>query len=228
MAEVRQKYEQHVRLPTKIFEDKNFLSIPIKQRAYCLAILVCLLKFLNSKTLQCYPRVQTLVSMTGLSKRSVFRCLILLVKATIIAKKRLKSTSLYTIHSNYVVSTRHQEVPHRHYLVPDRHVLKELITKTNSYITTKVDEIINRSLPKDIMINNLALLPLEELKQSMKRHPYYIPKAIERKEELDRQKNLVPVEKILNVLKNVSKKSNSRYVEKVNYNKRNGIKPWEN
>jgi hypothetical protein len=228
MAEVRQKYEQHVRLPTKIFEDKNFLSIPIKQRAYCLAILVCLLKFLNSKTLQCYPRVQTLVSMTGLSKRSVFRCLTLLVKASIIAKKRLKSTSLYTIHSNYVVSTRHQEVPHRHHLVPDRHVLKELITRTNSNITTKVDEIINRSLPKDIMINNLALLPLEELKQSMKRHPYYIPKAIERKEELDRQKNLVPVEKILNVLKNVSKKSNSRYVEKVNYNKRNGIKPWEN
>jgi hypothetical protein len=228
MAEIRQKYEQHVRLPTKIFEDKNFLSIPIKQRAYCLAILVCLLKFLNSKTLQCYPRVQTLVSMTGLSKRSVFRCLTLLVKASIIAKKRLKSTSLYTIHSNYVVSTRHQEVPHRHHLVPDRHVLKELITRTSSNITTKVDEIINRSLPKDIMINNLALLPLEELKQSMKRHPYYIPKAIERKEELDRQKNLVPVEKILNVLKNVSKKSNSRYVEKVNYNKRNGIKPWEN
>jgi hypothetical protein len=149
--------------------------------------------------------VQTLVSMTGLSKRSVFRCLTLLVKASIIAKKRLKSTSLYTIHSNYVVSTRHQEVPHRHHLVPDRHVLKELITRTNSNITTKVDEIINRSLPKDIMINNLALLPLEELKQSMKRHPYYIPKAIERKEELDRQKNLVPVEKILNVLKNVSK-----------------------
>jgi hypothetical protein len=228
MAEVRQKYEQHVRLPTKIFEDKNFLSIPIKQRAYCLAILVCLLKFLNSKTLQCYPRVQTLVSMTGLSKRSVFRCLTLLVKASIIAKKRLKSTSLYTIHSNYVVSTRHQEVPHRHHLVPDRHVLKELITRTSSNITTKVDEIINRSLPKDIMINNLALLPLDELKQSMKRHPYYIPKAIERKEELDRQKNLVPVEKILNVLKNVSKKSNSRYVEKVNFNKRNGIKPWEN
>lgn len=228
MAEIRQKYEQHVRLPTKIFEDKNFLSIPIKQRAYCLAILVCLLKFLNSKTLQCYPRVQTLVSMTGLSKRSVFRCLTLLVKASIIAKKRLKSTSLYTIHSNYVVSTRHQEVPHRHHLVPDRHVFKEPINITNINITTKVDEIINRSLPKDIMINNLALLPLEELKQSMKRHPYYIPKAIERKEELDRQKNLVPVEKILNVLKNVSKKSNSRYVEKVNYNKRNGIKPWEN
>jgi hypothetical protein len=44
VAEIRQKYEQHVRLPTKIFEDKNFLSIPIKQRAYCLAILVMLIK----------------------------------------------------------------------------------------------------------------------------------------------------------------------------------------
>ena len=224
MAEIRQKYEQHVRLPTKIFEDKNFLSIPIKQRAYCLAILVCLLKFLNSKTLQCYPRVQTLVSMTGLSKRSVFRCLTLLVKANIIAKKRLKSTSLYTIHSNYVVSTRHQEVPHRHHLVPDRHVLEKLITKTNSNITTKVDEIINRSLPKDVMINNLALLPLEELKQSIKKHPYYIPKAIERKEELDRQKNLVPVEKVLSALKNVGgKKSNAFYRAKIDYNKRNNL-----
>jgi hypothetical protein len=56
MAEIRQKYEQHVRLPTKIFEDKNFLSIPIKQRAYCLAILVCLLKFLNSKTSAMLPK----------------------------------------------------------------------------------------------------------------------------------------------------------------------------
>jgi len=35
------KYEQHIRLPTKIFDDSSFLSIPIKQRAYCLSILIC-------------------------------------------------------------------------------------------------------------------------------------------------------------------------------------------
>jgi hypothetical protein len=224
VAEIRQKYEQHIRLPTKIFEDKNFLSIPIKQRAYCLAILVCLLKFLNSKTLQCYPRVQTLVSMTGLSKRSVFRCLTLLVKANIIAKKRLKSTSLYTIHSNYVVSTRHQEVPHRHHLVPDRHVLKEPITRTNINITTKVDEIIKRGLPKDVMINEFSTTTPGRIRTVYKKHPYYIPKAIERKEELDRQKNLVPVEKVLSALKNVGgKKSNAFYRAKIDYNKRNNL-----
>jgi hypothetical protein len=223
VAEIRQKYEQHVRLPTKIFEDKNFLSIPIKQRAYCLAILVCLLKFLNSKTLQCYPRVQTLVSMTGLSKRSVFRCLTLLVKANIIAKKRLKSTSLYTIHSNYVVSTRHQEVPHRHHLVPDRHVLKEPITRTNINITTKVDEIIKRGLSKDRLIDELATIPLQDL-ESDKNNVYYCKLAIARKKELESQKNLVPVEKVLSALKNVGgKKSNAFYRAKIDYNKRNNL-----
>jgi hypothetical protein len=223
VAEIRQKYEQHVRLPTKIFEDKNFLSIPIKQRAYCLAILVCLLKFLNSKTLQCYPRVQTLVSMTGLSKRSVFRCLTLLVKANIIAKKRLKSTSLYTIHSNYVVSTRHQEVPHRHHLVPDRHVLKEPINRTNINITTKVDEIIKRGLSKDRLIDELATISLQDL-ESDKNNVYYCKLAIARKKELESQKNLVPVEKVLSALKNVGgKKSNAFYRAKIDYNKRNNL-----
>jgi hypothetical protein len=43
-----------------------------------------------------------------------------------------------------------------------------------------------------------------------------------------REKNLVPAEKILASLRNTTKKSNSRYIEKVEYNKRNGIKPWEN
>lgn len=222
MTEIRQKYEQHVRLPTKIFEDKNFLSIPIKQRAYCLAILICLLKFLNSKTLQCYPRVQTLVSMTGLSKRSVFRCLTLLVKANIIAKKRLKSTSLYTINANYVVSTRHQEVPHRHHLVPDRHVFKEPITITNINIT-KVDEIIKKGLSKERLIDELATIPLQDL-ESDKNNVYYCKLAIVRKKELEAQKNLVPVEKVLHALKNVGgKKSNAFYRAKVEYNRKNNL-----
>jgi len=224
MAEIRQKYEQHVRLPTKIFEDKNFLSIPIKQRAYCLAILVCLLKFLNSKTLQCYPRVQTLVSMTGLSKRSVFRCLTLLVKASIIAKKRLKSTSLYTIHSNYVVSTRHQEVPHRHHLVPDRHVLKEPFTRTNSNITTKIDKIIsdNRS-SKDRLVNELIKhCTLEELKED-KKNVYYCGLAIA-EYAAAKNTNFASQAQIVSALKNLGgKKTNAFYRAKIEYNKKNNL-----
>jgi len=218
------KYEQHIRLPTKIFEDKNFLSIPIKQRSYCLSILICLLKFLNSKTLQCYPRVQTLVSMTGLSKRSIFRCLTLLVKANIISKKRLKSTSLYTLNSNYVVSLRHLDMPIRHHLVPVSHVLEEPISITN--YNNKVDEIISRGLPKELLIEQLSVLPLTDLEND-KKNIWFCKLAIEKKKELAVQKNLVPTHKILSAIKNISKKSNHRYVEKVQYNKRNKIKPWE-
>jgi hypothetical protein len=117
-------------------------------------------------------------------------------------------------------------MPVRHPLVPVSHVLEESFIRTN--YNNKVDEIISRGLPKDVMINNLALLPLEELKQSMKNHPYYIPKAIERKEELNRQKNLVPVEKIISALKNTGKKTNSAYKYTVSKNKKYHIKPWEN
>jgi len=219
------KYEQHIRLPTKIFDDSSFLSIPIKQRAYCLSILICLLKFLNSKTLQCYPRVQTLVSMTGLSKRSVFRCLTLLVKANIISKKRLKSTSLYTLNSSYVVSLRHLDMPVRHQRVPVRHVLEEPITITNSI--TKVDEIISRGLPKDLLIKELSVLPLTDL-QNDKKNIWFCKLAMEKKKELEAEKNFVPTDKIIRTLKNISKHSNSRYKERVEYNRRNGIKPWEN
>lgn len=219
------KYEQHIRLPTRIFEDRNFLAIPIKQRAYCLSILICLLKFLNSKTLQCYPRVQTLVSMTGLSKRSVFRCLTLLVKANIISKKRLKSTSLYTLNSNYVVSTRHLDVPVRHPLVPVRHVLEEPITITN--YNNKVDEIISRGLPKELLITELSKLPPDIL-LSDKKNVYYCKLAMDKKEEVNRNKNLVPVEKIISSLKNTGKKTNSAYKYTVSKNKKYHIKPWEN
>ena len=234
VAEIRQKYEQHIRLATKIFEDKNFLAIPKAKRMTALGVLLVLLKYVNAKTGKCYPRIQTICDHLGCGRNVVSNALQDLAKYNIIIKKKLSSTNLYQINSNYIVGFKSADynLNNAVYNLNNSYLESKDINKTNSnklsYITTKVDEIINKGLPKDVMINNLAILPLEELKQSMKRHPYYIPKAIERKEELDRQKNLVPTEKILNALKNVSKKSNSRYVEKVNYNKRNGIKPWEN
>ena len=78
------------------------------------------------------------------------------------------------------------------------------------------------------MITQLATLSLNDLNHSIDKHPYYVKLAIDRKKELERNKEFVPPEKIINALKNIKKKTNSRYIEKVNYNKRNGIKPWEN
>jgi hypothetical protein len=79
-----------------------------------------------------------------------------------------------------------------------------------------------KGLAKDAIIKELSELPTEELKAD-KTNIYYCNLAIALKEELLREKNLVPTEKILASLRNTTKKSNSRYVEKVEYNKRNNL-----
>ena len=76
------------------------------------------------------------------------------------------------------------------------------------------------------MINELAKLPLPILETDINK--YYCGLAIIRKEELAREKDAVYVspQKIISALNNVKKQSNVRYRQKVEYNKRNGIKPW--
>ena len=230
VAEIRQKYEQHIRLATKLFEDNNFLAIPKSKKMACLSVLTILLKYVNAKTGKCYPRIQTICDHIGCGRNTVSNALNLLVEHNIITRKRLSSTNLYEIKPLYIVGFK-SDVYNTNtdvYNSNNRYLKYKDINKTNSnktnYTTTKVDEIIKKGLTKDVMINNLALLPLEELKKSIKKHPYYIPKAIEKKEELERQKNLVPVEKVLSALKNVGgKKSNAFYKAKIEYNKRNNL-----
>ena len=105
------------------------------------------------------------------------------------------------------------------------------INKTNSNITnssiTKVDEIISRGLPKELLITELSKLPPDIL-LSDKKNVYYCKLAMDKKEEVNRSKNLVPVEKILSSLKNTGKKTNSAYRYTVAKNKKYHIKPWEN
>ena len=220
------KYEQHIRLANKIFEDRNFLAIPKQRRMSALSVLLILLKYVNSKTGKCYPRIQTICDHLGCGRNVVSNALQDLTLNNIITKKKLSSTNLYHINSMYIVGFKSADynLNTAVYNLNNSYLKSKDINKTNSNITnssiTKVDEIISRGLPKDTMINNLALLPLEELKQSMKNHPYYIPKAIERKEELERSKNLVPVEKILSSLKNTGKKTNSGYKYTVSKNKK--------
>jgi hypothetical protein len=62
-----------------------------------------------------------------------------------------------------------------------------------------------KGLPKDAIIKELSELPTEELK-SDKTNIYYCNLAIALKEELLREKNLVPTDKILTALKNTGKK----------------------
>jgi hypothetical protein len=77
---------------------------------------------------------------------------------------------------------------------------------------------------KDRMILELAKLPLSDLKADTN-NVYYCKLAIQKKEELAREKNTTYVssDKILSALKKIGKMSNPRYREKVEFNKRNNL-----
>ena len=226
VAEIRQKYEQHIRLATKLFEDKNFLAIPKSKKMACLSVLTILLKYVNAKTGKCYPRIQTICDHLGCGRNTVSNALNLLVEHNIITRKRLSSTNLYEIKPLYIVGFRSDVYNTNNdvYNSNNRYLKYKDINKTNSikptYITTKVDEIIKKGLSKDHLIDELATIPLQDLEND-KNNVYYCKLAIARKKELESQKNLVPVEKVLSALKNVGgKKSNAFYRAKVAHNKK--------
>ena len=75
-------------------------------------------------------------------------------------------------------------------------------------------------------INELATLPLPDLKSDTK-NVYYCKLAIERKQEIARQKNLVDPKIIQRELKKITKEKNFAYKRKKEYNIKHGIKPWE-
>ena len=102
---MKQKYDPHIRVRFDLFDDPQFRTIPNKHKAHCLCVLICLLKFVNNKTLQCYPRKATISSMTGLSYTTIYRATIWLIRAKIVSKKRLPSTLLYTINPKSVSYT---------------------------------------------------------------------------------------------------------------------------
>jgi hypothetical protein len=180
--------------------------------------------------------------MSGLSRTTVYRATLCLVNAKIIKKKKLKSTLLYTLNPKYIVGYRADVSERTHYVSKGTHhvsvrpTLKELTYITNidtnkkqfSNKSSEVGAIVTSNIGnKEFMINELSKLPLTTLESDINK--YYCKLAIIRKEELAREKDAVYVspQKIISALNNVKKQSNVRYRQKVEYNKRNGIKPWE-
>ena len=235
------KYDPHIRVKFSIFNDPSFRSIPENHRPHAYLVFICLLKFANAKTLTCYPRKATISDMSGLSRTTVYRATLCLVKAKIIKKKKLKSTLLYTLNPKYIVGYRADVSERTHYVSKGTHhvsvrpTLKELTYITNidtnkkqfSNKSSEVDAIVTSNIGnKEFMINELAKLPLDILKTNINK--YYCGLAILKKEDLAREKDAVYVspQKIISALNNVKKQTNVRYRQKVEYNKRNGIKPW--
>jgi hypothetical protein len=229
MAEMKQKYDtsrSFLLLTYKLYNKLDELSGPSKGN--CLNVILSLLKYAwKSSDYKCAVRYSTIIKDTKLSKMTVRRSCRLLEDLGIIKIKRLSSANLYSMNSTYlkaeVSKLNTQKAKYGH----SEGTYLNSINRNINIKNTLIEKIMKKGLAKDAIIKELSELPTEELK-SDKTNIYYCNLAIALKEELLREKNLVPAEKILASLRNTTKKSNSRYIEKVEYNKRNGIKPWEN
>ena len=97
------KYEQHIRLATKILNDRDFLKIPKRDRLGCIGALIVLLRFADGRSRKSYPRLQTIANLLGCGKNKARKSLLWLKKVGIISIKRLQSTNLYQIHPFFYV-----------------------------------------------------------------------------------------------------------------------------
>ena len=221
VAKMQQKYEPHIRVKFSLFDSPQFRTIPNKHRAYCYLVFICLLKFANSKTLTCYPRQATLSKMTGLSRSTIFRTTELLERSQIISKKRQKSTTLYTINKDLVVSVRNYDVSTGHMGSVLRTNISRTNITTNSNITNFIKGLAESGSDKETILTKLASkYTIQELNEAIKDNdnPYLCKQALQIKD----QENVKYVSKdvIKKAVKDVQKNTNYFYKNKVAENKR--------
>lgn len=221
VANMQQKYEPHIRVKFSLFDSPQFRTIPNKHRAYCYLVFICLLKFANSKTLTCYPRQATLSKMTGLSRSTIFRTTELLERSQIISKKRQKSTTLYTINKDLVVSVRNYDVSTGHMGSVLRTNINRTNITTNSNITNFIKGLAESGSDKETILTKLASkYTIQELNEAIKDNdnPYLCKQALQIKD----QENVkyVPKDVIKKAVKDVQKNTNYFYKNKVAENKR--------
>ena len=214
-----QKYLPHIRIPFKLFDDERIKKIPEEYRSSSLLILIALLKFVNSQSGQCYPRRSTISSMVGLSRSTVYRCTDLLQKVGVLTKKRLKSTVLYTVRSEYLVNKKYEVSSRSLSSVMVIPISRTTINLTN--IDKLIIEISDKGGDKNVIIDKLSTFPRHTLIKAIqeKDNPYYCKQALT---ILDNKGNGVLVDLPKGIeLEKLRKKTNFAYQRAVYKNKRN-------
>ena len=214
-----QKYLPHIRIPFKLFDDERIRRIPKKHRSSSLLILIALLKFVNSQNGQCYPRQATISSMVCLHRSTIYRCTELLQKVGILKTKRLKSTLLYTINSDYLVNKK--------YDVSSRHIPRLMMTDISrttinlTNIDKLIKEVVSKGGDKNVIIDKLSTLPRSTLIKAVneKDNPFYCKQALT---VLDNKGNgvLVDLPQGKDLLEKIRKKTNFAYQRVIYKSKR--------
>jgi predicted transcriptional regulator len=197
-----------------------------EHKSHCLNVFLSVMKYAWKKNgYEARLRHETIHKDTGLCRTTIKKCLSSLNKLNVIKSFRGKSGKTYIVNevflkaeklfTNSKIATIYAEDSRK---TP---TFKETIYINN------IDKIIGKNKGNlDTIINELATLPMLDLKGDTK-NVYYCKLAIERKEELARQKNLVDPQIIQRELKKIVKEKNFAYKRKKEYNIKNGIKPWE-
>ena len=199
------------------------------KKSYCLNVFLSVMKYAWKKNgYKAGLRHETIHKDTGLCRTTIKECLETLNKLNIIKAIRGRSGKTYIVNEVFLRAEKLYE-PTQIAVSPTRDsrnttTLKETISINN------IGKIV-KSFAGDTqkILDELSKLPLDELKQETV-NVYLCKQAIQLKEDNERESKATYVnsDKILSALSRIKKQANPRYREKVEYNKRNGIKPWEN
>ena len=195
-------------------------------KSNCLNVFLSVMKYAWKKNgYEARLRHETIHKDTGLCRTTIKNCLSTLNKLNIIKSFRGKSGKTYIVNEVFLRAEKlYEPTKIATTFAQDSHDTSILV---DTLSITIIDKIISKNRGNlDNIINSLATLPLPDLKGDTK-NVYYCKLAIQRKEELARQKNLVDPRIIQRELSKITKEKNFAYKRKKEYNIKNGIKPWE-
>lgn len=199
------------------------------KKSYCLNVFLSVMKYAWKKNgYKAGLRHETIHKDTGLCRTTIKECLETLNKLNVVKSIRGKSGKTYIVNEVFLRAEKLYE-PTQIAVSPTRDS-RNTTTLEETLSINNIGKIV-KSFAGDTerILDELSKLPLDELKSETV-NVYLCKQAIQRKEDNERESKATYVnsEKILSALSKIKKQANPRYREKVEYNKRNGIKPWEN
>ena len=197
------------------------------KKANCLSVYLSLMKYCwKSNDYRAGLRHSTIQKDTGLSRTTIHRTLLTLTKLNVISTIKGRSGKTYQINPKFVKFEKGMYKNETSMYKNETSNVSNVKTLVETLIySNTIEEIIkNNRGNQQLIIDNLAKLPLLDLKKD-KNNPYYVKLAIQRKQELaaNEKKTYVSPQKILQALNTIKKETNVRYREKREYNKRNSL-----
>ena len=200
-----------------------------ERKSHCLNVFLSVMKYAWKKNgYKAGLRHETIHKDTGLCRTTIKSCLETLNKLNIVKSVRGRSGKTYLVNETFLRAEKLYE--------PTQIAVKP--TQDSRFTTTLEETISINNIGKIVksfagdtekILDELSKLPLDELKAETV-NVYLCKQAIQLKQdnEIKSKATYVNADKILSALSRIKKQANPRYREKVEYNKRNGIKPWEN